>query len=727
MKIKKLVRTVFKPLELITPLKVAFTTLFLCAVVVFFTFEVHLFRNRSFTDILLVLAVSFGAILGGAFVATHLFDSIKKLPSAIIFYGGSAIAMFTLLFTSSRTPNGNYVAIGATVVFLFTLTYEIYSKYAFLRRKEKIIKSKWHLFLHYLCLVLSFMLMVYIFFTDGVEDKLYENAFESYVAHATLTESPPIYEVIKGVYGNEAYLNKYPSEVQVESETSSASYFINSWNDTREKHLGFNIYSIPLNAQFYMPKEKGSYPLVVLVHGNHEMTHDSEIGYDYLGTYLAERGYIVASVDENFLNYSTFESELMDAHIGNENDARAYILLSHIKYLEKQNRVENSAFYQQIDMENIALMGHSRGGEAVAVADFFNEVNYLPSDFRKQLGRDFNIKSIVAIAPTDKQYKPASRPIELDDVNYLLLHGSHDMDVSYMAGGNQYERTTFTGGDFFKTQVWIYGANHGYFNEEWHIADTAFIAGKLHNTGQLISRLQQEDTASQLIYYFLEATLRGKKDYEAGFKNLKVFEDLPENLYLTQYHHSKDQVIVDYTEDNYLETGTMDGVNIKSSGLSKWYEGTSRLDGRTSMVYGAYIGWEGYLTSEYIIDVTQTDLELSLEDAVYLTLADDTKKSQRNYDMTIELIDGEKNKAILPLSYYGEVQHSIEINLGKFYMIEDIKNRESFFQSFELPLSEFVSESEDFDLSNVEKIILSFPKGEPRVVFLKDLGIRPVD
>jgi hypothetical protein len=47
----------------------------------------------------------------------------------------------------------------------------------------------------------------------------------------------------------------------------------------------------------------------------------SDPGYAYLGELFASRGFIAVSVDENFLN----------GDIRSENDARAYVLLEHLK------------------------------------------------------------------------------------------------------------------------------------------------------------------------------------------------------------------------------------------------------------------------------------------------------------------------------------------------------------------------------------------------------------
>jgi hypothetical protein len=91
-------------------------------------------------------------------------------------------------------------------------------------------------------------------------------------------------------------------------------------------------------------------------------------------------------------------------------------------------------------MSNIALMGHSRGGEAAPVAAAFNRLSHYPDDATIKFDYNFDIKSIVAIAPVDGQYQPAGKPTPVENVNYLVFHGSHDGDVSAFSGLRQYQR-----------------------------------------------------------------------------------------------------------------------------------------------------------------------------------------------------------------------------------------------------------------------------------------------
>ena len=202
---------------------------------------------------------------------------------------------------------------------------------------------------------------------------------------------------------------------------------------------------------------------MLVVHGNHSMTEYSDPGYAYLGELLASRGFIVVSVDENFFNGGLYGKS------SGENDARAWILLQHLEVWEDWNRNAFSPFYHKVDWENIALIGHSRGGEAVALAAYFNRLTHYPNNARIIWDFDFNIRSVVAIAPVDGQHKPADHLPELTDINYLVLQGSHDADLYFFDGIQQYQRVSFSDpdSDWFKASLYIYRANHGQFNTTW--------------------------------------------------------------------------------------------------------------------------------------------------------------------------------------------------------------------------------------------------------------------
>ena len=53
--------------------------------------------------------------------------------------------------------------------------------------------------------------------------------------------------------------------------------------DERNSYWGFTPKEMPLNARVWYPDGPGPFPLVLVVHGNHNMRDFSDPGYDYLG------------------------------------------------------------------------------------------------------------------------------------------------------------------------------------------------------------------------------------------------------------------------------------------------------------------------------------------------------------------------------------------------------------------------------------------------------------
>ncbi len=120
------------------------------------------------------------------------------------------------------------------------------------------------------------------------------------------------------------------------------------------------------------------------------------------------------------------------------------MLLEHLKLWREWNQTKGSPFYSKVDFDHIALMGHSRGGEAAATAAVFNRMKYDPEDANIHFDYNFPIQAVVAIAPPDGQYKPAGQDRWIENVSYLTLQGAHDADVSSFMGSRQWDHVRYT-------------------------------------------------------------------------------------------------------------------------------------------------------------------------------------------------------------------------------------------------------------------------------------------
>ena len=342
---------------------------------------------------------------------------------------------------------------------------------------------------------------------------------EHYLDHPNPARPGP-HGVLTLYYGSGTDKNRpeYRDSVEIATATVDASKLVDLGNseDSRNEYWGFAPDSFPINARVWYPDEPGPHPLVLVVHGNHNMRDFSDPGYDWLGELLASRGYILASVDMNFIN----------GGIRGENDGRGWLLLKHLQAWQRFNADPDGPFAGRVDMNNIALIGHSRGGEAVALAAAFNRLERYPDDASLEFDFNFNIRSIVSIAPVDGQYLPADRRAPLNDVNYLVFHGSHDGDVTSFHGLRIFNRLRLDpGADLFKSAVYVYRANHGQWNTVWGAHDNGPRSPRILELGGLLPPEEQREFGRVFISAFLDITLRGDDRYRPLFRDHRVAGD----------------------------------------------------------------------------------------------------------------------------------------------------------------------------------------------------------
>ncbi|MEN8242483.1 MAG: MFS transporter [Chloroflexota bacterium] len=543
---------------------------------------------------------------------------------------------------------------------------------------------------------------------------------------------PGAYPVSRLTYGSGTDLRRaaYGAEVDILTESVSGASYVNfdGWNEKiREWYWGFGTDALPRNAQVWYPQGEGPFPLVLIVHGNHAMTDFSEDGYAYLAELLASRGFIVASVDQNFLNLSLYGKARY------ENDARAWLLLQHLEVWEAWNSQPGSIFYNKVDLEQIALVGHSRGGEAVGLAAAFNRLERYPENGRIRWNFNFKIKSVIAIAPVDGQYKPGGHPAELTDVSYLVIQGSHDGDVASFKGIEQYQRVSFTQPDdeYFKAAVYVYRANHAQFNSSWGDQDRRGAVGALLNKAEYLAEDEQRQVAAVYISAFLEATLHGERDYLPLFKDYRSAGDwLPPTSYHTQYQDGGTKLAADFEEDAELTTASLPGSTTRGSSLSIWKERVLRFRNnnlKTSHV--VRVGW-GFGEASYSVTLPEgvtADWGLGAADALVFLAADeqDPYRAEALVDFSVVLLDRHGDAARVQLSEVVVLSPQFPASFTKI----DLWNEEIFendtelvFQSVRIPLSLFLRDNPHLTLDQLSEIRFVFDQSPNGKISLDEIG-----
>ena len=161
-----------------------------------------------------------------------------------------------------------------------------------------------------------------------------------------------------------------------------------------------------VQGRIYWPKvcggpsnPPGVLPLAVLIHGDGHQHTD----YHYLMRHLALNGFVAATIDGGTELSNVERAQRLRTYVGFVRD-----------HWTHKAHVANS----------IALIGHSRGGEAVfTAARKFGE-----------WGLDHDVDALVAIAPTDNDQNGGTEGLESlvgsSSESLLVIYGSRDEDVS---------------------------------------------------------------------------------------------------------------------------------------------------------------------------------------------------------------------------------------------------------------------------------------------------------
>lgn len=521
-------------------------------------------------------------------------------------------------------------------------------------------------------------------------------------------------------------------EADYQSGSADLSLFVEYEGFTewvRTLYWGTGIEEVPLAGSVWYPdclgttmnqSQEQGFPILFIVHGNHIMTEDSHLGYAYLGEYLAARGYIVVSVDENFLN------GFIDGGLDYENDARAVLLLENIRWMKEWSGQEISPLQGIVDFENIILAGHSRGGEAVAIAALFNELDRYPEAGHHTFDYHFPIQSLIAIAPSCNQYAPAGKTPELTDINYFLIHGSHDGDVSSVIGMKQYDKVTFTGDkECFKAYLYIGGANHGQFNTSWGEYDQMLPTGWYLNTEALLTKEEQQQILCSGIQHFLEASIRDSLEDKEFFTNSGAWtDDLPVTVYTQGYRDSTYTAIADFEEDSDLESISSGLGYITTARLWGWSEQqlsedtgtyTSWLDDHAVHLW--WSNWDARYQLTLDKPLKLTEQSLLCFDVMNLEIPEE-EEELRQLDFSIALTDGGGKTMKVDLQPYGVVVPPLPVRLSKAEYLTGEECYKHQFVSIRIPLTDFPG----LDYSAITSITLRFNKTETGEVMLDNIG-----
>lgn len=570
---------------------------------------------------------------------------------------------------------------------------------------------------------------VWFFVTDKIDSSVpvTDEYWEQSAHLPPLADSDSArYEVAHAFYGSGVDRRpEYSDSCLIVTPVVDGSRFIgeDGFGGRRASYWGFSPRELPLNAVVWYPVGKSSSPLVMIVHGDHRMTDSSERGYDWLGRRLASRGYVVVSVDENFLN-----RDRDGEPSGNTDYLRAYLLLSHLALWRDWMRADGtSPFAGMVDMEKIALIGHSRGGAAVSTAMWMNgQTRFLP-DALLAFDFGFPVKAVVALAPVsaDDNQPP------LSNVDYLLIHGAHDADVYYAQGIRDYNRLQFTDSMFhFKAMIYPYRANHGQFNTQWGRSDKLAPQSLMLNLRPLLDGDTQRDFTLRYISSFLDASLSGDRSRLPLLRDWRVGRELlPRDYYISGYADSNQYLLASFDGDEDVTVGNHPGVTLAADNVTRWAEITLplRVMGIGQATRCVNLAWDGRSSSgreaappSYTVDI---DGDVPLPDSIS-TLCFSVAKETDNIDFTVELTFDDDTSVSAPLSAFYMLPPLLHTRLSKSGHImryEMYRDYELLPQYVEIPFDGLDGYKPGSRLRRIRFIFDRTPSGH---VFLDNIGLR---
>lgn len=499
--------------------------------------------------------------------------------------------------------------------------------------------------------------------------------------------------------------------------------------------FGFDFKHLPLAGQVWYPEGLGPFPLVLIVHGNHGASDYSDPGYAYLGEHFASRGFITVSVDQNFLNGHA----LWDGK-GAEMPIRAWMLLKHLQVWRDWNGAPGNPFYGKVDLDRVVLMGHSRGGEAVAHAAMLNQKRNAPvSRLSKDGDFGFGIRGVVAIAPADGQWKPMGTDRKIVDVSYLLIQGGHDQDLTSLAGIRQYNRVSFeANADAFKAVAYLYRANHGNFSTIWAGSDHGTSASMTLNRASLLEGEEQRQAARVFLTSFLEATLSEKAEYRKVFVSPAGARGwLPNDIFITEYQDATFKAVNTHDRAGKVESADTGEVKASFSGLVQPRRSALLLrDGQAQQNTAFMAEWQAGASPEYTLRLPQggqANFSLQGDERLVFELANAGDVAAPVY-VAVELVDAKGSVAVQPANRYGLVPPLTPARLEKSKQVSKLLGYDFFpklrtpnervLQSFEIPLAAFKAANPNFDATRLTTIRFRFNDEQPGKVYVDEIGFR---
>ena len=418
----------------------------------------------------------------------------------------------------------------------------------------------------------------------------------------------------------------------------------------------------------------------------------------------------------------------------------------------------------KIDMNNIVLIGHSRGGEAVVKAFRMNAITTGSLDERGPpvgpgIGEGvFPIRAVISIAPTTLRQlsSPVLFPPPLitapliGNAPYLLIYGSADRHVTgEFINSHPFRLYDLARGP--KQTLWIYGANHNFFNQNWGVDDATQFRETVFEptphdiisellTGPVVpsprlSRDQQQQLTNAYVLAFLKDYVREDAADTGSEPSLayREFFSRPANLLAppalsgirihSMYGVSEGaRVEVDNFEEevNNEEVTSTGQPGVEAFDLLDRVEldldgGADDSDPNRHTFFGAskgvLFGWNDP-DARYVTVTADKDIS-ELETLSFRVTLKAFDALPGDLEMAVALRDADGRESEIRVSAFTNIPQPYERRDTGFMLEGPAHNRftKSVFKTIRIPVSSFLVDGRELDLTQIEKIIFQFRIG----------------
>lgn len=457
-----------------------------------------------------------------------------------------------------------------------------------------------------------------------------------------------------------------------------------------------------------VPEGEGKFPLVLITHGSHSNLDENlrfDTGFTYLVEKLAENGYIAVSMDMS-------KPYIWKYGDSDDNEKSIHLTDEHIQKLKAANEGSEVGFpinlKDKIDFDQIALIGHSRGGETIFDIALEEEK------------KDVSVKALLAIAPTlpaDAETK------EWPDAAVSIIVPEYDGDVVNLDGFSIQTMLDETSSQTHAV-TFLNKANHNYFNTNIKEND-ATLAREEETLKDQISPEQQQQFLVDYTIDFLGFALNNKIEGTMYDMNTPQSDKMYGLGVMNRLTRQEDNIVTDVTDVGKFMT---EGAIIESTVDSWFFQNDNTLTDTLTFGQEKYmtkpllnIQWQSKTDKLTFVPLSQ---DFSNYQALTINMVVDPSNSlneegkSQTFSVALKDTEGNTTSVTLPQN-----QNSLRYISGKIDVTpledEEIKywTTPTPISNTRIPLSLF----EKVDLSKIDSVSVNFDQTNSGSVYLESI------